>query len=256
MGTYLTRDMIDDYQDFAKEKLGFEFNDVDLVVTAFTHRSYVNEHKRSAQNHNERLEFLGDAILELVVSDYLYRHYDKPEGTMTSWRSALVRTESIGVAGEELGYTPLIRLSKGERQGTDRAHAAIIADCFEALIGAIYLDKDYQTAKDFIYKHIISRTDEIIQSDDWRDPKTYLQEFAQKLDGVTPQYQLVSATGPDHDRTFTIALRVGKYTRGRGVGKSKQDAQEIAARQGIEYYKSILTPEELQEFRDYYDSRR
>lgn len=252
----LTRDMIDAYQDFALSQIGFEFKDVDLLVTALTHRSYVNEHKKSANNHNERLEFLGDAILELVVSDYLYKNYDKPEGTMTAWRAALVRTESIGAAGEKLGYMDLIRLSKGERQGTDRAHAAIIADCFEALIGAIYLDKDYQTAKDFIYKHIISKADEVINGDDWRDPKSYLQEFAQKIDGVTPQYQLTDEDGPDHDKTFCIALRVGKYTRGRGHGKSKQDAQEMAARQGIEYYKSILTPEELQVFRDRYDARR
>ncbi|MBQ9019723.1 ribonuclease III [Candidatus Saccharibacteria bacterium] len=253
---YLTRDQIDEYQNFAKEQLGFEFNNIDLLVTALTHRSYVNEHKRSAQIHNERLEFLGDAVLELVVSDYLYRNYNRPEGTMTAWRSALVRTESIGEAGEKLGYSPLIRLSKGERNGTDRALASIIADCFEAIIGAIYLDQDYQTAKDFIYKHIISKAKEIIHGDDWRDPKTYLQEFAQKIDGVTPQYQLTGESGPDHDKTFSIALRVGKYTRGRGTGKSKQDAQEIAARQGIEYYKSILTPEELETFREQYDNRR
>lgn len=251
----LTRDSVDAYQDFAKEKLGFEFKNVDLLATAFTHRSYVNEHKRSAQKHNERLEYLGDAILELVVSDFLYRNYDKPEGVMTAWRSALVRTESIGEAGEKLGYLPLIRLSKGERNGTDRAHASIVADCFEALIGAIYLDKDYQTAKDFIYKHIISKADEVINGDDWRDPKSYLQEFAQKIDGVTPQYQLLKEEGPDHDKTFTIALRVGKYTRGHGTGKSKQDAQEKAAREGIEYYKTVLTPEELQEFREQYDNR-
>ena len=251
---YLTKDMIDDYQDFAKERLGFEFRDVDLLVTALTHRSYVNEHKKSSVDHNERLEFLGDAILELVVSDYLYKNYDKPEGIMTTWRSALVRTESIGAAGEELGYMPLIRLSKGEKGGTDRAHAAIVADCFEAIIGAIYLDKDYQTAKDFIYKHIISRADEIIQGDDWRDPKTYLQEFSQKIDGVTPQYQLLHEEGPDHDKTFTVVLRVGKYTRGRGTGKSKQAAQEIAAREGIRYYKSTMSPEELRAFNDEIDS--
>ena len=250
---YLTRDMIDEYQDFAKERLGFEFKNVDLLVTALTHRSYVNEHKKAGAEHNERLEFLGDAILELVSSDYLYKNYDKPEGTMTVWRSALVRTESIGEAGENLGYLPLIRLSKGEKGNTERAHASIVADCFEALIGAIYLDQGFETAKDFIYKHIITKADEVIHGDDWRDPKTYLQEFAQRFDGVTPQYQLLKEEGPDHDKTFTIALRVGKYTRGKGTGKSKQDAQEMAAREGIKYYKSQLTPEELRDFNENLD---
>ena len=124
------------YQEFAKAKLGFEFNDIDLLVTALTHRSYVNEHKASVHDHNERLEFLGDAILEMVSSDFLYRNYNEPEGIMTSWRAALVRTESIGAAGKELGYEPLVRLSKGEKHGSERAHDVILADCFEAVIGA------------------------------------------------------------------------------------------------------------------------
>ena len=134
------------YQEFAKEKLGFEFNDINLLVVALTHRSYVNEHK-SAHEHNERLEFLGDAVLELVSSDFLYRKYDYPEGVMTALRAALVRTESIGQAGVELGYEPLVRLSKGEKHGSERAHDSILADCFEAVIGAIYLDQGYERAK-------------------------------------------------------------------------------------------------------------
>ena len=129
------------YQEFAKSKLGFEFDDIMLLVTALTHRSYVNEHKATTHEHNERLEFLGDAILEMVSSDFLYRNYNEPEGIMTSWRAALVRTESIGDAGKELGYEPLVRLSKGEKHGSDRAHDVILADCFEAVIGAIYLKK-------------------------------------------------------------------------------------------------------------------
>ena len=145
---------INAYQEFAKEKLGFSFKDINLLVTALTHRSYVNEHK-TTHEHNERLEFLGDAVLELVSSDFLYRNYDEPEGIMTALRAALVRTESIGAAGKELGYEPLVRLSRGEKQGSERAHEVILADCFEAVIGAIYLDQGYEAAKEFISKHIL-----------------------------------------------------------------------------------------------------
>ncbi len=169
---------ISDYQTFAKEKLGFEFNDINLLITALTHRSYVNEHKQSVKDHNERLEFLGDAVLELVTSDFLYRNYNEPEGIMTAWRSALVRTESIGESGEELGYEPLVRLSKGEKHGSSRAHAVILADCFEAVIGAIYLDQGYDAARDFIAKHILVKIDKILEDGSWRDPKSYLQELA------------------------------------------------------------------------------
>ena len=146
------------YQEFAKDKLGFEFKNPELLVEALTHRSYVNEHKKQQISHNERLEFLGDAVLELVVSDFLYRNYDKPEGIMTAWRAALVRTESIGAAGFELGYGPLVRLSKGERnKGNDRSHASIFADCFEAVIGATYIDQGYETAKRIINEHILNK---------------------------------------------------------------------------------------------------
>ena len=127
------------YQAFAVEKLGFEFTNIDLLVTALTHRSYVNEHKKSTKVHNERLEFLGDAVLELATTDYLYNNYDEPEGILTSWRAALVRTESIGEAGDKLGYEPLVRMSKGEKHGSDRARMQILANAFEAVIGAIYL---------------------------------------------------------------------------------------------------------------------
>ena len=129
----MDKNIIKKYQDFAKEKLGFEFKNIDLLITALTHRSYVNEHKKIAHDHNERLEFLGDAVLELVSSDFLFKNYNEPEGIMTSWRAALVRTESIGDAGRELGYEPLVRLSKGEQHGTARAHNVILADCFEIL---------------------------------------------------------------------------------------------------------------------------
>ena len=226
------------YQDFAKEKLGFEFDDIDLLVTALTHRSYVNEHKKTVHDHNERLEFLGDAVLELVSSDFLYHNYTEPEGIMTAWRAALVRTESIGAAGEELGYAPLVRLSKGEKHGTDRAHAVILADCFEAVIGAIYLDKGYDVAKKFIEKHILIKINEILEEGSWRDPKSYFQELAQRHDGLTPDYRTIKEEGPDHDKTFTVGVYVGKSIKGLGVGHSKQEAQTEAAKQGIKAYKA------------------
>ena len=226
------------YQEFAKAKLGFEFKDIDLLVTALTHRSYVNEHKASVHDHNERLEFLGDAILEMVSSDFLYRNYNEPEGIMTSWRAALVRTESIGAAGKELGYEPLVRLSKGEKHGSARAHDVILADCFEAVIGAIYLDQGYETAKDFIYKHILNKIDEILEDESWRDPKSYFQELAQKNAGVTPVYRTLKEEGPDHDKSFTVGVYVADELKGTGVGHSKQEAQTAAAKEGVKSYKA------------------
>jgi len=227
------------YQEFAKAKLGFEFNDISLLVTALTHRSYVNEHKASVHAHNERLEFLGDAILEMVSSDFLYRNYNEPEGIMTAWRSALVRTESIGAAGKELGYEPLVRLSKGEKHGSDRAHDVILADCFEAVIGAIYLDQGYETAKAFIYKHILNKIDEILEEGTWRDPKSWFQELAQKNDGETPVYRTLKEEGPDHDKNFTVGVYVGNELKGTGIGHSKQEAQTAAAREGVKRYRAL-----------------
>ena len=226
------------YQEFAKEKLGFEFNDINLLVKALTHRSYVNEHRDVVKEHNERLEFLGDAVLELVSSDFLYRNYDEPEGIMTALRAALVRTESIGDAGKELGYEPLVRLSHGEKNGSERAHDVILADCFEAVIGAIYLDQGYETAKEFISKHILVKIDEILEEGTWRDPKSYVQELAQKIDSETPVYRTLREDGPDHDKVFTVGIYVGDKLLGTGSGHSKQEAQTEAAREGVKKYRS------------------
>lgn len=228
---------MEEYQKFAREKLGFEFNDPSLLVTALTHRSYVNEHK-GAREHNERLEFLGDAVLELVSSDFLYRNYNEPEGIMTAVRAALVRTESIGAAGIELGYEPLVRLSKGEAHGSERAHESILADCFEAVIGAIYLDQGYDAARDFIDKHILVKINTVLEEGTWRDPKSYVQELAQKFDGVTPVYRTLKEDGPDHDKTFTVGLYVGNALKGTGTGHSKQEAQTAAAREGVKKYRA------------------
>lgn len=236
----------EEFQNFAREKLGFEFHDINLLITALTHRSYVNEHKASGADHNERLEFLGDAVLELVVSDFLFQNYDEPEGIMTAWRSALVRTESIGDAGEKLGYEPLVRLSHGEKMGTERAHGVIMADCFEAVIGAIYVDQGYDAARDFIAKHILSKIDTILEEGTWRDPKSYYQELAQHTDGVTPNYRMLKEDGPDHDRSFTMAVYVGAELKGVGRGHSKQDAQAAAATEAIRKFR-LTHPEEFKQ---------
>lgn len=226
------------YQDFAREKIGFEFENIDLLVTALTHRSYLNEHRKSTDEHNERLEFLGDAVLELAVTDYLFRKYDEPEGILTSWRSALVRTESIAEAGQDLGYESLIRMSRGEKQGSERARYQILANSFEAVIGAIYLEKGYQAAAEFVGQNIIRRLEGILESGSWRDPKSHLQEVSQRVDGHTPKYRVLDEQGPDHDKMFELGVYVGSKLVGKGSGHSKQAAQQEAAKSAIEYYKS------------------
>jgi ribonuclease-3 len=232
----MNKEQRDGFLEFAKTRLGFDFTDLNLLVTALTHRSYVNEHKASAHEHNERLEFLGDAVLELVVTDFLFRNYKEPEGILTAWRAALVRTESIGAAGEKLGYPPLIRMSKGERNGSERARQTIIADAFEALIGAIYLDKGYETAREFIEKNILVKFQDILASESWRDPKSYLQELSQRIDGKTPVYKVLKEEGPDHDKVFTVGVFVDGRVMGSGNGSSKQAAEQTAAAQAVRRY--------------------
>lgn len=226
------------YRDFARDKLGIEFENIDYLITALTHRSYVNEHKKSVSEHNERLEFLGDAVLELVVTDYLYTHFDEPEGILTSWRASLVRTESIGAAGTAIGYEPLIRMSRGEKNGSPRARQQILANAFEAVIGAIYLEKGYKAAEKFITEHILSKLDSILESGSWRDPKSHLQEVSQRVAGSTPQYKVLGEDGPDHDKVFTLGVYVGDKLMGKGTGSSKQSAQQIAAKAAIEKYEN------------------
>lgn len=226
------------YQDFAVEKIGYEFENIDLLITALTHRSYVNEHKKSVTEHNERLEFLGDAVLELSVTDYLFNNYSDPEGILTSWRAALVRTESIGAAGDALGYEPLVRMSRGEKQGSTRARQQILANAFEAVIGAIYLERGYEAADTFIKKYIISKIDGILESGSWRDPKSHLQEVSQRIDGHTPIYRVLEEVGPDHDKIFTLGVFVGDKLMGKGTGPSKQNAQQVAARAALKKYQS------------------
>jgi ribonuclease III len=227
------------YQQFAKEVLGVEFRDLELLITAFTHRSYVNEHKKTAKVHNERLEFLGDAVLELAVTEYLYSTYEEPEGILTNWRSALVRTESIGAAAAVHDFEPLLRLSRGEKRGTPRARLQILANSFEAVIGALYLDQGYEPSRAFIEKSILSTLPAILESGSWMDPKSHLQELSQSAEGHTPIYKVLEEIGPDHEKTFTIGVFVNGKLRGKGQGPSKQIGQTQAAEQALEYYKSL-----------------
>jgi len=226
-----------DYQTYAKEKLGGEFNSPSLLMTAFTHRSYINEHRKSASEHNERLEFLGDAVLELVVTEHLYTNYQEPEGILTNWRSSLVRTESIGAAATKLGFGTYLRLSRGERNGSERARQQILANTFEAVIGAIYLDQGYEAAKAFIAQNILVTLPGILKENKWRDAKSRLQEAAQSNEGETPTYKLMAEEGPDHDKIFNIGVYIGDKLRGQGKGHSKQAAQQEAAAQALEHYK-------------------
>lgn len=231
------------FQEFARTKLGFEYRDITLLITALTHRSYVNEHKKSVSEHNERLEFLGDAVLELAVTEYLFKQYSEPEGILTSWRASLVRTESISEAGQKLGYEPLMRMSRGEKNGSERARHQILANAFEAVIGSIYLERGYDDAAAFIKEHILSKLDGILESGSWRDPKSHLQEMSQRIDGHTPVYKVIEAVGPDHDKLFTLGVFVGEKLMGEGQGPSKQAAQQQAAKAALEAYEKLAKKE-------------
>jgi ribonuclease-3 len=235
------QDISPPYIAFATDTLGVTFSNIDLLITAFTHRSYLNEHKKTVSEHNERLEFLGDAVLELVVTEFLYTTYKDPEGILTNWRSALVRTESIGAAADRLGYAPLLRLSRGEKRGSDRARLQILANAYEAVLGALYLDQGYDVAKQFIHTSLLTTFDEILKTGSWMDPKSHLQELAQSTDGATPAYRVLEEEGPDHEKEFTVGVFVDGQLRGKGTGPSKQAAQVVAAAAALKYYRGNKT---------------
>jgi ribonuclease-3 len=176
-------------------------------------------------------------VLELVVTEYLYANYSEPEGILTNWRSSLVRTESIGAAAAKFGFEPLLRLSRGEKRGTERARAQILANSFEAVAGAIYLDQGYEAAKQFITASVLSTFQHILASGSWMDPKSHLQELAQSQETATPVYKVISEEGPDHDKTFTVGVYVSGTLRGEGVGPSKQAGQQKAAEAALAYYR-------------------
>lgn len=228
--------IIPDYEEFAK-KIGVEFADISVLRQACTHRSYLNEHKKLGLYHNERLEFLGDAVLELVVTHFLYKKFpEKAEGDLTSYRAALVNTNSLAKVAAVLGINEYLLLSKGEAKDTGRARSIIMADCVEAIIGGIYLDQGYGVAANFITKHILEVVDidEIIQKKLWLDAKSRFQEVAQEIVGVTPVYKLMKEVGPDHSKLFTVGVYLSDEHIASGSGLSKQEAEQKAAEKGLE----------------------
>jgi ribonuclease-3 len=226
------------YAKFATSTLGVEFNDINYLLTAFTHRSYLNEHRKTVKEHNERLEFLGDAVLELVVTEHLFTNFDEPEGVLTNWRSALVRTESLSAVAQKLGFDDFLRLSRGEKNGSDRAREQIKANTVEAVIGAIYLDQGYEAAQKFIAANVLSTLGKILKTGSWRDAKSHLQEVAQGEEGVTPQYKVLEEEGPDHDKKFMLGVYINDELRGKGYGSSKREAQQEAAKEALDHYQS------------------
>ncbi len=223
--------------DFSKfeEKSGVTFKDKALLKQAFVHRSYINENKDSDLVHNERLEFLGDAVLELAITDYLYENYPtKDEGYMTSIRSALVNATTCAQVANTLGVNDFLLLSRGETKDTGRARQYILANTLESIIGAIYLDQGYAVAKKFIYENITSLAEDIVSKGTWLDSKSLFQEKAQEMESTTPAYKTIKETGPDHDKRFTVGVYLGKELIGSGDGDSKQDAEQGAARKALE----------------------
>jgi len=222
-----------DYQKFAAH-IGVAFTDIAFLREAFTHRSYLNEHRGTGLKHNERLEFLGDAVLELVMTEYLFGKYpDEPEGKLTAYRSALVNTNSISEAATTWGMNDYLLLSRGEAKDLGRARQYILANTFEAVIGAIFLDQGYDTAKEFIGKSLFKHLDAIVETRSWQDAKSRFQEEAQERTGITPNYEVLKETGPDHDKRFEVGVYVGSDLVARGSGASKQEAEQVAAEEGL-----------------------
>ncbi len=215
------------------------FENGDLIKTACTHRSYLNEHRSTVTEHNERLEFLGDAVLELVVTDFLYLTYpDKPEGELTSWRAALVKTESLAELADQLKLGQFLLMSRGEAKSGGRTRMALLANLVEAIIGAIYLDRGYEVAAKFIDKNINSKLDNILKQGLHIDAKSHFQEVAQEKEGVTPHYEVIGEEGPDHDKIFEMSVFLNKKIWGTGKGNSKQTAQQAAAEDALKKYEA------------------
>lgn len=217
-----------------EKKLKVNFKDKNLLTQAFIHRSYLNENGSIKMGHNERLEFLGDAVLELIVTDHLYRSFPQaPEGELTAYRSSLVNTIVIGTVAQSLGMNEFLLLSKGESKDVGKARMHILANTFESFIGALYLDSGYQACQKFIEEFLFPELTEIIQKKLWRDAKSLAQEKAQEIYHVTPSYKVLSETGPDHDKKFTVGIYFGNELIEQGKGKSKQEAEQLAARAAL-----------------------
>jgi len=219
---------------FFEQRISATFKDKDLLEQAFIHRSFLNENPKFRLGHNERLEFLGDAVLELVVTDYLYKTYPKEdEGTLTSYRSALVNAVTTSLVAQELGMNDYLLLSRGEAKDEGRARQVILANTYEAVVGALYLDQGYEKARVFIAAYLIPRLKGILEDKLWLDAKSFFQEQAQEKEGVTPNYQVLAESGPDHNKKFTVGVFLGTTQISQGSGHSKQEAEQDAARKAL-----------------------
>ena len=225
--------MFDDKISKLESKIGFQFKNKDLLLQALTHRSYLNENTKWHLDHNERLEFLGDAVLELIVTEFLYGNYPNPEGELTNWRAALVNANMLAKIAGDFDLNDFILLSRGEAKDTGRARQYILANGVEALIGALYLDQGYESCRLFITRFVLKELTNIIENRLYRDPKSLFQEYAQEHVGVTPTYEVIEEWGPDHARNFKIGVFLEKEMAGSGQGPSKQEAQQEAAKDAL-----------------------
>jgi len=216
-----------------EQRLGIEFTRKELLQQAFIHRSYLNEHPDSTLEHNERLEFLGDAVLELAVTKHLYKSYPNPEGDLTSWRAALVNSKMLAKIAEETGFNDFLLLSRGETKDMGKARQVIMANAVEAFIGALYLDKGFEEAEQFVVTHILKELPGIISQQLYRDAKSHFQEEAQDRAGITPTYEVLDEWGPDHAKHFVVGVYLGEELVAKGEGSSKQEAQTDAAEKGL-----------------------
>ncbi len=222
-----------DFSTFEK-KLGLNFKDKNLLTQAFVHRSYLNENPSFHLNHNERLEFLGDAVIELIITEELYKKYpEKSEGELTNWRAALVNAKMLTSVAKDLGFNDFLLLSKGETKELGKARAYILANTFEALVGSAYLDSGYAAAEKFIKKHLIKNLSDIVKNGLYKDAKSEFQEEAQDRMGVTPVYKVIREWGPDHQKNFTVGVYLENKLVAEGGGFSKQEAEEAAAKEAL-----------------------
>jgi ribonuclease-3 len=218
-----------------EKNLGLNFKNKDLLTQAFTHRSYLNENPDFNLEHNERLEFLGDAVIELIVTEHLFKEYpEKAEGDLTNWRAALVNAKMMTSVAEELGFNDFLLLSKGEAKEGGKARAYILANTFEALLGALYLDSGYKPCDEFINKYLLNNLANIIRDGSYKDSKSKFQEVAQERVSITPNYKVLKESGPDHDKIFVVGVYLGSELVAEGKGSSKQEAEEAAARNALE----------------------
>jgi len=216
-----------------EKNIDIKFKNKDLLQQAFVHRSYLNENPGYKMDHNERLEFLGDAVMELIVTKYLFGNYPNPEGDLTTWRAALVNSKMLSEVAAKLGFNDYLMLSRGEGQDIGRARQFILANTMEAVIGAIYLDGGFEKAENFIKKHLLCELKRVLEEKLYQDPKSHFQEEAQGKEGITPSYELVKEEGPDHCKKFVIGVYLNGDLIAAGEGPSKQTAQEDAARKAL-----------------------